>query len=74
MVERKFPLSKPREEYVHTSAVRALALWGYYHSHSLGVVEDWEADAVLDENREILHFHHWRPGKELKEESGEKGL
>lgn len=36
----------------------------------LSVVEGWEADAILNENGEILHFHHWRA--ERKGKGGEQ--
>lgn len=55
------------------TAVRASAMPRSQHSDLLGVVEDWEADAVLNENSEILHFHHWRPEKELKQGKQRKG-
>lgn len=32
----------------------------------LSVIEGWEADAVLDKNGEILHFHHGRTEREEK--------
>lgn len=38
----------------------------YYHSDLLGVVEGGKTDAVLNENGEILHFHHRCPEKEEK--------
>lgn len=53
--------------------IRALSLLCYLHSNLLGVVEDWEADAVLNENSEILHFHHWCPEEESMEGKRRKG-
>lgn len=33
----------------------------------LGVVEDWEADAILNEDGEIFHFHHGCTEKEKRQ-------
>lgn len=61
MVEGKFPLDEHREKV--TSCLTASVAVSLT-SDLLGVVEDREADAVLDENGEILHFHHWYPERE----------
>lgn len=69
MEGRKFPLRRTKHRSgVVTDSSTGVRFW-LVKTVVLGVVKLWKTDAVLDEDGEVLHLHHWC-SEETRTQSG----